>query len=42
MPKERLTIRDSDVISTPPGTSGLSAFALELENDGIDTIERRP
>src|SRR5258707_14746854 len=29
-------------ISTPPGTSGLLAFALESQNDGIDTIERRP
>jgi len=29
-------------ISTPPGTSGLLALGWILENDGIDTIERRP
>src|SRR5260370_42585173 len=29
-------------ISTPPGTSGLLAFGLESQTDGIDTMERRP
>jgi hypothetical protein len=29
--EKRLTFADTDVISTPPGTSGLSAFALESE-----------
>jgi hypothetical protein len=39
---ELLTFADPNAISTPPGTSGLSAFELEWRNDGIDTIERRP
>src|SRR5258706_13857084 len=37
-----LTFAIPIAISTPPGTSGLLAFGLESQNDGIDTIERRP
>jgi hypothetical protein len=37
-----LTFTIANVISTPPGTSGLLAFGQGLANDGIDTIERRP
>ena len=39
---EGLTTADPDAISTPPGTSGLSALELEWRNDGIDTVERGP
>jgi hypothetical protein len=35
-----LTIMTANVISTPPGTSGLLAFGLGKTDDGIDTIER--
>jgi hypothetical protein len=37
-----LTFVITNVISSPPGTSGLLAFALDWKNDGIGTIERRP
>src|SRR5260370_28288810 len=37
-----LTFAIPIAISMPPGTSGLLAFGLESQNDGIDTIERRP
>jgi hypothetical protein len=36
-----LTSVISIAISTPPGTSGLLAFAWGFANDGIDQIERR-
>jgi hypothetical protein len=32
----------SDRYINPPGTSGLLAFELESEHDGIDTIKQRP
>jgi hypothetical protein len=39
---KRLTLAIPAAISTPPGTSGLLAFEWKWDNDGYDTIERRP
>jgi hypothetical protein len=40
--ERRADIRQRRGYINPPGTSGLLAFGWESENDGIDTIERRP
>jgi hypothetical protein len=37
-----LTFTDPNAISAPPGTPGLLALEWNFENDGNDTIERRP